>query len=126
MVDNMIENFSFQTRARAIDHLGREQIADCPTAISELWKNAYDAYARKVELHIFSAENSDGTPVAAILDNGHGMNLDEVKTKWLVIGTDSKLSSSQEISLEDKDGLPERKRQVIRGDGIILITDFQT
>ena len=34
---------TFQTRARTIDHLGREQIADCPTAISELWKNAYDA-----------------------------------------------------------------------------------
>ena len=56
---------SFQTRARTIDHLGREQIADCPTAISELWKNAYDAYARKVELHLFDGD----IPVAALLDD---------------------------------------------------------
>ena len=32
----MIHNISFTTRARTIDHLGREQIADCPTAIFEL------------------------------------------------------------------------------------------
>ena len=35
----MIETLSFRTQARTVDHLGREQIADCPTAISELWKN---------------------------------------------------------------------------------------
>ena len=40
----MITGVSFQTRARTVDHLGREQIADTPTAISELWKNAFDAY----------------------------------------------------------------------------------
>ena len=59
----MIETLAFRTQARTVDHLGREQIADCPTAISELWKNAYDAYARNVRLHIF-----DGIePVAAVL-----------------------------------------------------------
>lgn len=41
----MIESIAFQTKARTLDHLGREQIADCPTAISELWKNSFDAYA---------------------------------------------------------------------------------
>lgn len=39
----MIDQISFQTAARLVDHLGREQIAYTPTAISELWKNAYDA-----------------------------------------------------------------------------------
>ena len=41
-------NVSFKTRARTIDHLGRGQIADAPTAVSELWKNAWDAYANNV------------------------------------------------------------------------------
>src|SRR6478752_4522166 len=60
----------FQTRARTIDHLGRGQIADAPTAVSELWKNAYDAYAKDVALHIF-----DGTPeVALVVDDGAGMS----------------------------------------------------
>ena len=32
---------NFRTKARAIDLLGRNQIADLPTAITELWKNLY-------------------------------------------------------------------------------------
>ena len=35
----------FKTRARALDLLGRQQIAGIPTAINELIKNAHDAYA---------------------------------------------------------------------------------
>ena len=62
----MIQGIAFQTRARTVDHLGREQIADCPTAISELWKNAFDAYARTVELNIYAGTE----PVAAIVDDG--------------------------------------------------------
>jgi hypothetical protein len=39
----------FKTRARAVDMLGRQQIAGVPNAISELFKNAHDAYADHVE-----------------------------------------------------------------------------
>jgi hypothetical protein len=52
----MIDSIAFQTMARTVDHLGREQIADCPTAISELWKNSYDAYARTVSLDLYSGD----------------------------------------------------------------------
>ena len=77
----MTNALPFQTRARTIDHLGREQIADVPTAVSELWKNAYDAYATQVALHIF-----DGPPpIAAIFDDGHGMTYDQFIEKWLKI-----------------------------------------
>lgn len=107
-----IENTSFKTRARTIDHLGREQIADCPTAISELWKNSYDAYARNVELHIF-----DGKPeVAALVDDGHGMDKTELIEKWLVVGTESKATGG--ITPEkDRLGLPPRPRQGQKGIG---------
>jgi signal transduction histidine kinase len=108
----MIEHIGFQTRARTIDHLGREQIADAPTAISELWKNAYDAYARNAELHIY-----DGDPcVAAIVDDGHGMNREEFVNKWLVVGTDSKMNGTPTPE-EDRDGLPVRSRQGQKGIG---------
>ena len=33
----------FRTKARAVDLLGKGQIADLPTATTELWKNGYDA-----------------------------------------------------------------------------------
>ena len=107
-----IENTSFKTRARTIDHLGREQIADCPTAILELWKNSYDAYARNVELHIF-----DGKPeVAALVDDGHGMNKSELIEKWLVVGTESKATGG-ETPEADRAGLPLRIRQGQKGIG---------
>lgn len=73
----MLTQATFQTRARAIDHLGRGQIADTPTAVSELWKNAYDAYARDVSLHIFSGS----LPIAGIYDNGSGMSAVDLQKK---------------------------------------------
>lgn len=112
-----LENTSFKTRARTIDHLGREQIADCPTAISELWKNAYDAYSRSVELHIFDAP-VNGIPVAALYDNGHGMSKQEFIDKWLVVGTESKVDDRLELlKIEDRNGLASRIRQGQKGIG---------
>jgi signal transduction histidine kinase len=108
----MTESVRFQTRARTIDHLGREQIADCPTAVSELWKNSFDAYSRNASLHIF-----DGLPeVAAIYDDGHGMSHEEFVNKWLVLGTESKLVR-QLTSPEDLNGLRSRIRQGKKGIG---------
>jgi signal transduction histidine kinase len=108
----MIESIAFQTRARTIDHLGREQIADCPTAVSELWKNAYDAYARNVALNIYDGE----TPIATIADDGHGMNRDDFTTRWLVVGTESKAGPSDTPD-NDRDGLAIRTKQGQKGIG---------
>ncbi|MBL4711948.1 MAG: sensor histidine kinase [Gammaproteobacteria bacterium] len=108
----MTRSTSFQTRARAIDHLGREQIADVPTAISELWKNSFDAYARNAELHLFD----DGENVTVLVDDGHGMTIDDLISKWLVIGTESK-AIKQDDNDEDRDGLPVRPKQGQKGIG---------
>ena len=43
----------FRTKARAVDLLGKGQIADLPTAITELWKNGYDAYADKLNANLY-------------------------------------------------------------------------
>jgi len=107
----MINTASFQTRARTIDHLGRGQIADAPTAVSELWKNAYDAYARNVELHIFDGK----VLVAGVMDNGHGMTAQELLNNWLVIGTESKVRKDGKP--EDRFGLPQRATQGEKGIG---------
>ncbi|WP_417223991.1 ATP-binding protein [Amphritea sp.] len=108
----MIETLAFRTQARTVDHLGREQIADCPTAISELWKNAYDAYARNVSLHVFDGPE----PVAAVFDDGHGMSYDEFVNRWLVVGTDSKFDNKVSDS-DDRDGLARRTKQGQKGIG---------
>jgi hypothetical protein len=102
----------FQTRARTIDHLGRGQIADAPTAVSELWKNAYDAYAKDVALHIF-----DGSPeVALVVDDGAGMSMHTFQTRWLVIGTESKIEDS-DVEATETFGLRKRVRQGEKGIG---------
>ncbi len=107
-----MKSASFKTRARTVDHLGREQIADCPTAVSELWKNAYDAYARNVSLEVFSTE-----PATAVMsDDGHGMDVDDVLDRWLVIGTESKASTNI-VPKQDRQGLPSRIKQGRKGIG---------
>jgi len=112
----MTEGIAFQTRARTIDHLGRGQIADAPTAISELWKNAYDAYARNVALHIFDGN----TDVAAVFDDGVGMARKDVLERWLVIGTESKIEDFDGAPA-DTLGLPIRPRQGEKGIGRLSV-----
>lgn len=104
---------TFATRARTIDHLGREQIADAPTAVSELWKNSWDAYARTVNLHLFNEEPS----VAVLTDDGHGMREADLFGRWLVIGTESKISDTHPVASADRGGLPIRARQGQKGIG---------
>jgi hypothetical protein len=69
--------------------LGRQQIANASTAISELFKNAYDAYAKHVEIDHF---RSDG--LLLIRDDGYGMTKDDFENRWLVLGTESKVQNS--------------------------------
>ena len=79
----------FKARARAVDMLGRQQIADVSTAISELFKNAHDAYADFAEVDYFRSDN-----LLVIRDDGIGMTREEFEDRWLVLGTESKLDSS--------------------------------
>ncbi|MFH6946008.1 ATP-binding protein [Flavobacterium sp. FlaQc-50] len=81
----------FRTKARAVDLLGKGQIADLPTAISELWKNGYDAYANQLKAILYTKGYEDvEKPFFVLSDNGKGMSHDELENKWLILGTDSK------------------------------------
>ena len=66
--------------------LGRQQIAGIPTAISELFKNAHDAYAERVEVDYY---RHDGLFV--LRDDGFGMRADEFVDRWLTIATETSL-----------------------------------
>lgn len=83
----------FKTRARALDLLGRQQIAGIPTAINELFKNAHDAYADNVDVDYFRNNN-----LFVLRDNGLGMTKDDFENRWLVLGTESKLESNNSNS----------------------------
>ena len=78
---------TFKTRARTLDMLGRQQIAGIPTAISELFKNAHDAYANRVEIDYYRSDR-----LFVLRDDGIGMTQEEFVARWLTIGTESKLN----------------------------------
>ncbi len=67
--------------------LGRQQIAGIPTAISELFKNAHDAYAERVEVDYY---RRDGLFV--LRDDGLGMERDEFVDRWLTIATEASVT----------------------------------
>ena len=79
----------FRTSARAVDMLGRQQIAGIPSAISELFKNAYDAYAEKAEIDYFFQDD-----LLVVRDDGMGMTSEDLESRWLTLGTDSKVGSA--------------------------------
>lgn len=81
-----------KTKARALDMLGRQQIAGVPTALSELFKNAHDAYADNVEVDYIRKKN-----LLILRDDGLGMTLEEFEQRWLTIGTSSKLIDDDSI-----------------------------
>ena len=83
------EDGHLEARARALDMLGRQQIAGVPTAINELFKNAHDAYADKVEVDFY---RSDG--LFLLRDDGVGMSRADFESRWLTLGTESKVNST--------------------------------
>lgn len=85
-----------RVRARAVDMLGRQQIAGIPTAIHELFKNAHDAYAERVEVDFFRK-----TRVLVLRDDGYGMTRDDLEKKWLTLGTESRIAANKNKSPEE-------------------------
>ena len=77
---------AFRARARAVDMLGRQQIANLPTALSELFKNSHDAYAKSARADFHRKLN-----LLVVSDDGVGMDRDAFERAWLTIATESKL-----------------------------------
>ena len=86
--------------------IGRELITDRITALFELVKNCYDANASRVDV-VFENVSYDNAVVddttkevrvnpgskIVIEDNGYGMSFEDIRDKWMVIGTASKRTS---------------------------------
>lgn len=79
-----------RARARAVDMLGRQQIAGIQNALSELFKNAHDAYANVVAVDYFDALSVKTHGFLVVRDDGVGMTRSDFENKWLVLGTESK------------------------------------
>lgn len=112
----------FRAKARAIDLLGKGQISDLPTAISELWKNGYDAYGDNLEAYLYmdSCANVD-RPFFVISDDGKGMSRQDILEKWIVLGTDSKTRCELDLKGEETLGKNPRVKMGEKGIGRLSV-----
>jgi hypothetical protein len=95
--------------------LGRQQIASIPTAISELFKNAYDAYANDVVIDLFRSDR-----LLVLRDDGIGMGESEFTDRWLILGTEAKADGSR-IPVEPPPGMDLRPVMGEKGIGRLAI-----
>ena len=72
--------------------IGRDLITDRVTALFELVKNCYDANAQNVNVIFENINVGKGNSVIRIEDDGYGMSFEDIRDKWMVIGTSSKRS----------------------------------
>ena len=70
--------------------IGRDLITDRVTALFELIKNSYDANATEVTVTFDKVATLNSVSVISICDNGIGMSFEDIRDKWMVIGTSSK------------------------------------
>ncbi len=70
--------------------IGRDLITDRVTALFELVKNCYDANAQNVEVIFENVGAGKRYSSIRIEDDGYGMSFEDIRDKWMVIGTSSK------------------------------------
>lgn len=95
----MKEALYFKTNTLLKNLVGKDLINDDNIAIVELVKNAYDAGTEDVLVRFegFTEQGKtfNGSRIV-IADRGRGMNLDDIKDKWLNIAYSEKKSAHQE------------------------------
>ncbi len=70
--------------------IGRDLITDRITALFELVKNCYDANAQNVNVIFKNVSAGENNAAIIIEDDGFGMSFEDIRDKWMVIGTASK------------------------------------
>ncbi len=106
----------FRTRARAVDMLGRQQIAGVPTAISELFKNAHDAYADNAIVDYFRSDR-----LFILRDDGTGMTEQDFESRWLTLATESKVATAGGHPATGRPGYPRREILGEKGIGRLAV-----
>jgi len=97
----MQKNLQFKISSALKNIIGSDLISDDFIAVFELVKNSYDAHATKVEI-TFENIYSDNAKII-IIDNGKGMNYDDLINKWLFVAYSAKKEGTEEDSYDYRD-----------------------
>jgi len=94
----MSENLQFKVSSALKDIIGKDLISDDNMAIFELVKNSFDAHSSEV---IVRFENIySGSAKITIIDNGKGMNYDDLVNKWLFVAYSAKKDGTEDDDLD--------------------------
>lgn len=102
-----MEELQFRISSALKDIIGRDLITDDNIAVFELVKNAYDAYATRVEI-TFENIYSDTSKII-IKDNGKGMSLEDIKNKWLFVAYSAKKEGTEDESFDYRDSIYQKR-----------------
>lgn len=94
------KQLQFKISSGLKDILGKDLITDDFVAIFELVKNAYDAHAGEVTVKFENIYSPDGT--ISIIDNGKGMDLDDIQNKWLFVAYSAKKDGTEDNDYRSK------------------------
>lgn len=93
------QDLHFKTNVQLKSIIGKDLINDDNIAILELVKNSFDADAKQVKVKYFNLKKNDdenvehfsaNTSRLVIQDDGIGMNIDDIRDKWLNIAFSEK------------------------------------
>lgn len=89
-----ISELNFKVSSALKNIIGRDLINNRFIAVFELVKNAYDAGANNVIIRFKNLKNEKAE--ISIIDDGCGMNLDDIKNKWLFVAySEKKISGNR-------------------------------
>jgi len=97
----MEQQLQFKISAALKNIIGRDLINDDFIAVFELVKNSYDAHASNVDI-IFDKTGDKFTKIT-ILDDGKGMNYDDLINKWLFVAYSAKKEGTEEDNYDYRD-----------------------
>ena len=83
------------------DLIGRELITDEFVAVFELVKNSFDANANKVKI-VFENQYNPQAARIIIMDDGYGMNADDLHNKWLFVAHSEKRDGTEGNDYREK------------------------
>lgn len=87
--------------------IGRDLITDDYIAVFELVKNAYDAYATKVDLYFLNLKNDESKII--IIDDGKGMNYEDIINKWLFVAYSAKKDDTEDNNFDYRNRIHSNK-----------------
>ncbi|MNB74632.1 sensory histidine kinase DcuS [compost metagenome] len=94
----MKEKLQFRISSALKNLIGKELITDQFVAIFELVKNSFDAYADNVKIIFKDLNNTNARLI--IIDDGKGMDFDDLVNKWLFVAYSAKRDGTEDNELK--------------------------